>query len=171
MLKAKNFIKDWILPLAIAVILSLVLRKLFFFTINVPTTSMVPTINIGDHIIVTKIYNYNNIKRGDVIVFNSKELHEPLIKRLIGLPGDTVEVQDDGTVLVNKIKLSEPYVKNNGGKSGTYKVPKGKYFFMGDNRSVSFDSRYWNESYIPQSDIMGKARFTIYPIKRIGLLK
>ncbi len=60
---------------------------------------------------------------------------------------------------------------NNGGKGGTYKVPEGKYFFMGDNRINSFDSRYWENPYIDWSDIKGKARFIVFPFKRFGILK
>lgn len=168
MIKSKQFIKDWVIPISAAIIIALLIRQFLFFTIDVPSCSMDPTIKIGDHIEVTKIYNYKNIKRGDVIVFNSKELKERLIKRVIGLPNETVEVKPDGTVLVNNQKINEPYVKNNGGKSGTYKVPKGKYFFMGDNRSNSYDSRYWNEPYIGTSDIIGKARFIYFPFSRIG---
>lgn len=167
----KEFAKDWLAPIAVALILSLLVRTFVFFSINVPTGSMIPTIEIGDHIFVTKIYNRNNIKRGDIVVFYSKELKEPLIKRVIGLPGETVEVKADGTVFVNNRKISEPYVKNNGGKSGTYKVPQGEYFFMGDNRAISYDGRYWNNSFIASKDIKGKARAVYYPFNRIGILK
>ncbi len=167
----KHIIKEWFAPIIVAVIFALLINKFLLFKIEVPTPSMYPTIKVGDNIFVTRIYNYNNIKEGDIIEFYSKELGMRLIKRVIGLPGDTVEVKSDGTVWVNNSKLNEPYVKNNGGKTGSFKVPKGEYFFLGDNRANSLDSRYWKNSYILSKDIQGKAQITVYPFNRIGLLK
>jgi signal peptidase I len=167
----KHFIKEWFLPILVAVIAVFLINKFLFYKINVPTASMYPTIKIGDNIFVTRIYNYNEIKRGDIIVFYSKELGMTLIKRVIGLPGETVEVKSNGTVWVNNLQIKEPYVKNNGGKTGSFKVPKGKYLFLGDNRADSDDSRYWKNSYISSNDIQGKAQIIVYPFDRIGLLK
>jgi signal peptidase I len=164
----KKIFKDWILPAAVAVILALLIRQFVFFNILVPTGSMIPTININDRLLVTKIYNTNKLKRGEIVVFKSKELNETLIKRLIGLPGDVVEVKDDG-VYVNNAKLNEPYVVNSGGKTGKYTVPEGKYFFLGDNRPISRDSRWWNDPYISASDIMGVARLVYYPLKDVKI--
>lgn len=171
MIKLKQFTKDWIMPIAAAIILTLIINKFIFFKIKVPTPSMFPTIKVGDNIFVTKIYNFKNIKRGDIIVFDSKELGEPLIKRVIGLPGETVDVKRDGTVWVNNTQISEPYVKNNGGKTGTYTVPEGEYFFLGDNRSDSLDGRYWKNSFISKKDILGKAQIIAYPFNRLGFLR
>lgn len=171
MINLKQFTRDWILPIFTAIILALLINKFLFFKIKVPTASMFPTINIGDNIYVTKIYNYKNIKRGDIIVFDSKELGIPLVKRVIGLPGETVEIKTDGTVWINNAQTSEPYVKNNGGKIGSYKVPEGEYLFLGDNRSDSLDGRYWKNSYISNKDIIGKAQVIVYPFNRLGFLK
>lgn len=168
---SKNIIKDWLIPIIIAVILAFLINKFLFFKINVPSESMYPTIMIGDNIYVTRIYNSNNIKRGDIIVFYSEELKMTLIKRVIGLPGEKVEVKSDGTVWVNNSQIKESYVKYNGGKTGSFIVPEGKYLFLGDNRANSDDSRYWENSYISSKDIQGKAQIIVYPFNRIGLLK
>lgn len=167
-----KLIKEWIIPLGVAVVLALLINRFVFFNIKVPTLSMFPTIKADDRILVTRVYNPSNLKRGDIVVFYLKEKDERLIKRLIGLPGDKVEVRSDGSVYVNGEKLDEPYVKNSGGPSGTYEVPSDGYFFLGDNRSDSLDSRLWkNSPYIPSSDILGKGQFTIFPFDRFGKLK
>ncbi len=170
-MKAKKIIFDYVIPISVAIVLAILIRQFVFFKIEVPTASMYPTIQDNDQIIVTKVYNPTHLKRGDIVVFNSKELKEELIKRLIGLPGDKIQVTSDGLVYVNGKKLNEPYVKDNGGKGGTYTVPYGHYFFLGDNRIDSFDSRYWKNPYIAASDIEGKAQFIIFPFNRIGILK
>lgn len=167
----KKIINDYLIPILVAVILAVLIRQFLFFKIMVPTASMYPTIKDNDQIIVTRVYSKNSLKEGDIVVFKSKELNEELIKRLIGLPNDTVKITEDGNVYVNDKKIDQPYVLNNGGKSGTFKVPEGHYFFLGDNRSNSLDSRYWQNAYIDWSDIEGKARFIIYPFNRFGDLK
>lgn len=154
-----------------AIALATLVNKLLLFKIKVPTESMYPNIKVNDQIFVTRVYNKSNLKRGDVVVFHSKELNEELVKRLIGLPNDTVEITDKGFVYVNGKKLNEPYVVDNGGKAGIYKVPAEHYFFLGDNRINSWDSRYWNNPYIDSSDIEGKAQLTVYPFNRFGVLK
>lgn len=171
MANIKKITKDFILPIILAAILALLINTFLFFKAVVPSGSMLPTIQINEQLFVTKVYNFNNIKRQDIIVFYSKELKERLVKRVIGLPGDKVEVKQDGSVYVNDNLLSEPYIKEKGGNSGIYEVPKGKYFFLGDNRPISFDSRYWKDPYISKEDILGKARLVIYPFNKIGLIK
>lgn len=167
----KRFFKDWMIPIGIALVLALLINRFVFFNISVPTESMYPTIKGGDRIVVTRIYNMDKLKTGDIIVFKSEELNERLIKRLIGLPGDKVEVKSDGTVYVNEKKIDEPYVVQNGGKTGNFQVPEDSYLFLGDNRPVSFDSRYWKQHYIPKKAIEGKAKTVVFPFKRFGKLK
>lgn len=169
--KIKKEIVSYLICIITAIVLATLVNKLLLFKIKVPTASMYPTIKDNDQIYVTRIYNKNNLKRGDIVVFNSKELKMELVKRLIGLPNDTIEVTDKGLVYVNGKKLNETYVVDNGGKSGVYKVPEAHYFFMGDNRINSLDSRYWNNPYIDSSDIEGKAQLTVYPFNRFGVLK
>lgn len=168
----KKVFKDWILPILAAIIIAFIINKVIFFNVSVPTGSMLPTINLNDKILVTRVHNANNLKHGDIIVFHSDELNEDLIKRLIGLPNDEVDIRDDGSVYVNKVKVNESYVLNPGGKAGMkFKVPEGSYFFMGDNRINSLDARYWAQPFIPAKDIMGKARIIISPFSRFGKLK
>jgi signal peptidase I len=167
----KRVFKDWILPIIAAIIIAFLINKLVFFNVTVPTGSMLPTINLKDKILVTRVHNKNNLKNGDVIVFHSDELNEDLIKRLIGLPNDEVEIKEDGSLYVNQKKVDESYVVYPGGKTGKFKVPEDSYFFMGDNRANSSDARYWDQPYISKNDIMGKARIIISPFSRFGKLK
>jgi signal peptidase I len=168
----KKIFRDWIIPIIAAIIIAFIINKLIFFNVTVPTGSMLPTINLGDKILVTRVHNKNNLKHGDVVVFHSDELDEDLIKRLIGLPNDEVEIKEDGSLYVNKQKINESYVVYPGGKADvTFKVPADSYFFMGDNRANSLDARYWEHSYIAKKDIMGKARIIISPFSRFGKLK
>jgi signal peptidase I len=139
--------------------------------VEVPTTSMYPTIQVNDRLIVTKIYNKENMKRGDIIVFRSDELNTTLVKRLIGLPGDTIEIKEDGSLYLNGTRQDEPYVKQPGPKKAYFKVPDNSYLFLGDNRRDSWDAREWKMPYIPGDKIMGKAQLVLFPFNRFAILK
>lgn len=104
------------------------------------------------------------------MVFFSEEYNERMVKRLIGLPGDMIEIKD-GVVIRNGEKLNEDYVKNKDLYNGTYEVPQGKYFFLGDNRPISADSRLWKNPYIDGSNIQGKIQFKSYPLNEFGIVK
>lgn len=165
----KNFFFDWVIPIFIAIVLAICINKFLIFKVYIPSSSMVPTLNVDDRLLVTRVYNPEKLQRGDIVVFDSDELNETVIKRLIGLPGDTIKI--DGTaVYVNGKKLDEPYVKYPLESYGTYKVPEGKYFFLGDNRANSNDSRFWKDPYIDADKIQGKAQIKIYPLSQIGFL-
>lgn len=168
---AKKIFKDWIVPIIAAIIIAFLINKFVFFNVTVPTGSMLPTINLKDKILVTRVHNKSNLKNGDIIVFHSDELNEDLIKRLIGKPNDEVDIREDGSLYVNQIKIDESYVVHPGGKTGKFKVPGDSYFFMGDNRVNSSDARYWQQPFISGKDIMGKARIIISPFSRFGKLK
>lgn len=171
-IKNKSFFLDWIIPILAALLLAYLIHQFLLFKIKVPTGSMMPTVEIGDQLFVTRIYNPNNIKRGDIVVFNSKELNEPLLKRVIGLPGEHVDINSDGLVYINGNKLEEDYVKYQGGKTNmSFDVPSGKFLMLGDNRNTSDDARYWNNPYIDGKDIEAKAKLTVYPFDRIGFVK
>ena len=134
----KKFIMDIVCPIILAVILALLINKFLIFKVEVPTSSMEPTIKVGEKFLVTKVYNFNNLKRGDIIVFKNKEKNEIMIKRLIGLPGDEIDVRGN-ELYINGEFIQEDYVKNPDGFFGEFKVPEGKYFFLGDNRKNSAD--------------------------------
>lgn len=165
-----DFFKEWIIPIIGAILMVLLINKFIFFNIEVPTPSMVPTLNVKDRFIVTKVYNKENLKVGDIVVFHSNEFNERLVKRLIGLPGDKIEIKN-GIVFRNGEKLNEDYVKNKDKFNGTYEVPQGEYFFLGDNRPISADSRLWKNPYVDASDIEGKVQFRLYPFKDFGSVK
>ncbi len=168
--QVSKLIYDWVFPIAAALIIAYLINTFVLFKVYIPSESMKPTLNKGDQLFVTRIYNKSKIERGDVIVFYSKELEDLLIKRVIGLPGDNIEIKD-GIVAVNGEEIEEDYVQYNQEKDGSFQVPEGKYLFLGDNRANSKDSRYWENPYIDQEDIKGKAQIRIYPFDRIGTIK
>jgi len=161
---------DWILPIIVAVVIAIFVKKVCFFTTLVSSYSMYPTLKPKDRILTVRISNFKNINRGDILVFYSKELSEMVIKRVIGLPNEFVEIKHDGSVYINQVKLDEPYVQQPGGLSGIFKVPEKKYMFLGDNRVLSNDSRSWLEPYIFEKDIQGKAIFCLFPFSRLSKL-
>ena len=167
-MNAKKIFLDWIAPVIIAVVLALLINKFLFFTVTVPSESMVPTIKINDKIVVTRVFDRKKLKRGDIVVFHSTELNDTLIKRLIGLPGDKVEVTEGGQVFINGEKIDEPYVVYPDVLSKSFVVGEDKYLFFGDNRAISNDARRWENPYIDGKDIKGKARFIIFPFRRAG---
>ncbi len=170
--KIRNLFSNWLIPIILAILLAVIINKFILYKIVVPTQSMSPTVEVGNQLFVTKFYNTSNIKRGDVLVFNSDELHELLLKRVIGLPGDNVEIKKDGAVYVNGEKIKEDYVKYPGGKTNmSFNVPEGKFLMLGDNRANSDDARYWANPYIDSKDIDAKAQIIIYPFNRIGFIR
>lgn len=160
--------KDWIIPIIVPVIAIFLINKFIAFKAYVPSESMSPTLKTGDYIIATRVYKADKLKRGDVLVFYSEERKELLVKRLIGLPGEKVRIDQSGQVLVNGLKIEEPYVVNKNNLPGDFTVPDGKYLFLGDNRASSLDARLWSNPYIDQEDIKGKARFIFFPFNRFG---
>ena len=166
----KNLI-EWVKCIVLALVLSLAIKEFFIFKVYIPSESMFPTIKKHDQLFVLKMYELDNLKRGDIVVFKSEELDDLLIKRLIGLPGDEISL-DNGKVTINGEVIEENYVENNDfNYTGKFKVPDDKYFFLGDNRSNSNDSRYWNNHYIDSKDIIGKALIRVYPFKDFGSIK
>ena len=163
--------KTLILSSILVVLITLFINKFIIFRVYIPSESMYPTIKKHDYLMALKLYKLDNLKRGDILVFESEELNDLLIKRLIGLPGDEISITN-GKVMVNGEIIEENYVENNEfDYTGKFKVPENKYFFLGDNRSNSNDSRYWNNHYIDSEDIVGKALIRIYPFKEFGTLK
>lgn len=168
--KKSNFFNDWIVPIVVAVILAILINRFLIFKVKIPSESMVPTLNVGDRLFVTRVYNPEKLKRGDIVVFHSEEKNEDMIKRLIGLSGDKIVI-NDGIVTVNGKTLNENYLGTTDNYSGEFIVPEGKFFFLGDNRYWSLDSRYWENPYIDGDDIKGKAQIKVYPWKDFGKVK
>lgn len=166
----KSFISEWGIPIISAIIIAFLINKFLLFKVVIPTESMVPTLNVDDRLFVTRVYDLDNLKRGDIVVFYSEELQLDLIKRLIGLPGDKIKIEN-GIVSVNGEVLKEDYIGTTDNFNGEYEVPEGKYFFLGDNRLWSKDSRYWINPYIDSKDISGKAQIKVYPFSEIGRIK
>lgn len=165
-----GLLSNWIIPVLIAVVIAVLINKFVIFKVKIPSESMVPTLNVGDNLFARRVYNPENLKRGDLVIFYSQEREQLMIKRLIGLPNDDISI-NNGVVSVNSEILTEDYVENQEEFSGKYKVPQGKYFFLGDNRANSGDSRYWKNSYIDSADIKGKAIIKVYPFDDIGFVE
>ncbi|MEG2074324.1 MAG: signal peptidase I [Angelakisella sp.] len=171
-IKVKNFLKEWVIPFAIEIIIVLLLVKYVFFFVVVPTGSMIPTILEHSFLFATRVHNpEKDLERGDIVVFKSDELNKTLVKRLIGLPGETVDIDEKGHITIDGAELEESYVKNRSPVSGEFEVPEDCYFFLGDNRSGSLDARVWKEPYISEDKVEGKAVFTIWPVAKLGMLK
>lgn len=140
--------------------------KMVLMLNNIPSSSMEGTIMTGDILIATRYdISEEDIKRYDILIFHSSDTPAVAhIKRVIGLPGETIEVKD-GKVYADGIELDNSFVKEpmHSDGDGTYVVPEGCYFFMGDNRNHSIDCRFWEEKYVPVENVEGKARYIIYP--------
>jgi signal peptidase I len=137
-------------------------------------SSMVPTLEDGDQLITDKIsYRFKDPERFDIIVFPHQPMNEFYIKRIIGLPGETVEIEEDGTIYINGEVLPEEYgYGETSPQELTGKVVLGEdeYFVLGDNREISLDSRYAEVGNIPRSIIIGRAWLRLYPFSEFGLL-
>jgi signal peptidase I len=138
----------------------------------IPSESMIPTLQIGDRVLVNKfIYRFTEPKRGDVVVFESVEGgNEDLIKRVVGVPGDEISVRR-GKLFVNGEPRRQPYVNKRFPDRSFFApttVPKGHVFVMGDNRANSRDSRFFGP--VPKEKIEGEAFLRFWPLGRIGLL-
>lgn len=164
----KKSLKGWLLPVLIALAIVLLLSKFVFILVFVPTGSMGDAILPGDILYISRIFDKGDLQRGDIFVFKSDELKELLVKRLIGLPDETVEVKSDGSVYVDGDKLDEPYAVECQSKGKVFVVPENSYFFLGDCRPISSDARYWENPYITVDKIIGRAVFRLFPISRIG---
>lgn len=179
MSKPKSKLQEYIEAIILAILIAFFIRTFVIQAYKIPSGSMKPTLQIGDHILVTK-FNYGvklplirstvipvgAPKRGDIVVFiYPEDRSKDFIKRLIGLPGDVIEVRDK-KILVNGLPWNDAYGVNVDNliipgsvqprdNFGPVTVPEGSLFVMGDNHDESYDSRFWG--FVPIKDVLGKA--------------
>lgn len=186
----------WFLVI-VALVVAMVVKAFVVQAFYIPSESMFPTLEVGDRVFVNKfVYDFGDIGRGDVIVFENPTpgaipdrgvvdgfLHwlgegigvaqppeEDIIKRVVGLPGETVDIVDD-VVRIDGVRLREPYLtaeaRSHNGDDFHAEVPSGHYFVMGDNRGNSADSRY-GLGLVPIDKVIGKAFVVIWPPSHLG---
>ena len=173
--KEENPYIELLKTLVSALILAVGIRSCVAEARFIPSESMLPTLEIDDRLIVEKIsYHFRLPERGDVVVFKptdalkEQDYTEAFIKRVIGLPGDVVEVKQ-GEVYVNDEKLTEQYILTAPNyKYPPTKVPEGQYLVLGDNRNNSYDSHFWG--FVPRKNLIGRATVRFWPPKRLGSL-
>ena len=192
---------DWLVTILVAIVAVLAIKQWVVNPYRIPSSSMEPTLNCAapaagclasggllngsDRVLACRIcYDFSSPKRGDIVVFNAPQLARTkcgeggvYVKRLIGLPGDTVHEDDHGYIWINGRKLDEPYVQptrreqdvqnNPQNLDKTWHVPEGQYFFLGDNRGGSCDSRVWGT--VARSAIIGKVIATYWPPSRLTI--
>lgn len=169
----KTEILSWIKLIVTAFIIAYVLKTFIFQIAYVKGPSMQPTLYQGQVLIVSKIsYRIGQPKRGEIVVINDKLENKDLIKRVIGLPEETIEIKD-GSVYINGNPLSPDYTEiptyENGFEKS--KASDNQYFVLGDNRVESRDSRSDTLGFVEEENIIGKAVFRLWPLNKVGILK
>lgn len=176
--KKGSFLKEllqWTAAIALAAAVAIIADNFLIVNAQIPSGSMEDTIMPGDRIIGNRLsYTFSDPQRFDVIIFRYPDDESQLfIKRIIGLPGETVEIID-GRIYIDgsdepleDVDTKEPTA----GTFGPYKVPEDSYFVMGDNRNNSLDSRFWTNTFVSRDEILGKAVFRYWPITEIKLIK
>jgi signal peptidase I len=179
---------DWVLTIAGAIVIVFGLKMWVVNPYRIPSSSMEPTLHcakpapgceaqFSDRVLANRfIYHFRNPKRGEIIVFKTPPEAKircgaggTFVKRLIGLPGETVS-ERDGIVYIDGVELKEPYIaadrRDHEPPRTWAKIPEGDYFFMGDNRSQSCDSRVWGP--VPRKNLIGEVFFVYWPPNRLG---
>lgn len=164
-----------VLYIAAAIILAVLIQSFVIRPFIVSGASMDPRIENGQYLLIDEIsYRMHEPERGDVVVFRAPpEPSKYYIKRIIGLPGETVSIKDGTITIVNSeypdgLVLDESYIVHTQKDTLTKKVPSGEYFVMGDNRAASYDSRGWGT--LPKKEIRGRALLRLLPITTIEYL-
>lgn len=173
----KEEIKSFVLTLLITLAVAFVLKNYVIINANVPTGSMENTIMPGDNLLGFRLaYLIDEPKRGDVIFFHFPDDEtQKYVKRIVGLPGETITILD-GKIYINDSKdpLEEPYLKEEwtrGTGPYVFEIPEDSYLCLGDNRNRSADAREWNNPYVREEKIIGKAVFTYFPLNRWGMVE
>ena len=171
--KTKNIIKD-ISSYVIVILIVIIIRVFIFDPVRVDGPSMDTTLKNGQILILDKMsYRKKDIKRFDIVVIKLDD--KKIIKRVIGLPNEVVEVKDN-TIYINGKEINDPYASTdtddfNMAEIGLIKIPGDSYLVMGDNREVSLDSRYAEVGTIKREKILGKATLRVWPFTKIGKVK
>jgi signal peptidase I len=177
-----RWVLEWAIVLAVALALAVGVRTYVAQMFYIPSGSMLPTLQIGERIVVDKLsYHLHSVQRGDIVVFKRPPLEQAdysdLVKRVIGLPGETIS-SVDGRVFINGKALDEPWLSqplpttspsplpDAFSLNHPYTIPAGEYFVMGDNRANSEDSRYFGP--IAGNLIVGKMAFEVWPLSDTG---
>ena len=165
---------QWSIVIISAVVLAVLINSFVIVNAQIPSGSMENTIMTGDRVFGNRLsYAFSDPDRFDIIIFRYPDDESQLfIKRIIGLPGETVEIRD-GNIYLNgsdepleDVAIKDPME----GSFGPYTVPKGCYFVMGDNRNNSRDSRYWEHTFVSMDEILGKAVFRYWPLNQMKFL-
>jgi signal peptidase I len=176
----RRTILEYVVLATVAIAVALLIQAFLVKPYRIPSESMENTLLIGDRVLVDRIsWRFSAPERGDIVVFHSPEPGPVLIKRIIGMPGDTVSLRD-GAVYINGQRLSEPYVRRVNGQpepsdpfdnglpwslQQPFTIPVGSYFMMGDNRTASGDSREFGP--VARGQLVGKAFARYWPPGRI----
>ncbi len=166
--KVKSFFLEIFQTLVLALIFYFIIDS-FFPRVRVENISMKPTLQPGELLLVNKLaYKLGQPRHGDVIVFHYPgNPSEDYIKRLIGLPGDNIQIQG-GLVYINGQAMDEPYISTPPNYQGSWEVPEDSYFVLGDNRNQSSDSHSWG--FVPIGNVVGKALIVYWPLEQIKVL-
>lgn len=159
---------DWVGTMVTALVVLVLLFTFVFRNVGVEGDSMQPTLQTGDRLLLSSLAN--EYERGDIVVID-RYTDEPLIKRVVAVAGDTVEILADNTLLINGIAQYEPYIQGytvSRDMAGIVTVPEGRLFVMGDNRTNSKDSRMNEIGMVSVKDVVGKAIFRLWPLSSFG---
>lgn len=168
---------SWVLYFAVAIIAALLIKNYLIINANVPTGSMENTIMPGNRLIGNRLaYINSEPERGDIVIFKYPDNEEETyVKRVIGLPGETITIEN-AKIYINGADepLEEAYLKEEWVEETgvyTYEVPEDCYLVLGDNRNNSWDARYWTNTYVSKEKILGEAIFTYWPLNQFGKLE
>ena len=160
-------IRDYIFLIILAFTFAFLMKEFVYANAEVPTGSMIPVVQPGDRLIINRLsYLFCDPERGDIVMFTNPDNEKKnYLKRIIGLPGEKLEIRA-GLVYINDSEnpLSEPYLNDlPNGDFGPYNITEGCYFMLGDNRDNSLDAREWKNKYVKKEKIVGKAWIKYYP--------
>ncbi len=168
----KRELMEWIIVIEVAIVFAVILNQFIIVNASIPTASMETTIMTGDRVFGNRLaYMKEEPERGDIVMFKFPDDERQLfIKRIIGMPGETLEMKD-GRIYIDgsETPIEEPYLNVVPvGDYGPIAIPEDAYFMMGDNRNNSADSRYWSNTFVYRDKIVGKAVLKYFPrIERI----